>query len=122
MISAQQDITAAVAARQAEASRAAELERRVAERTAALAAAEARFRAIFDSQFQFIGLLGPDGTLLEVNQTALAAAGLTRDDVIGRPFWETGWWPAGERDQVRQEVAKAARGAVVRREVEITGA
>ena len=54
------------------------LERRVAERTAELAEAneavrdsERRFRAIFDSTFQFVGLSAPDGTLLEANQTAL---------------------------------------------------
>ena len=37
---------------------------------------ERLFRAIFDQSFQFIGLLKPDGTVLEANQTALAAAGL----------------------------------------------
>jgi PAS domain S-box-containing protein len=117
VISAQSDITDIVAAREQQASRAAELERCVAERTAELASAEARFRAIFDSQFQFIGLLAPDGTTLEVNRTALEAAGLTREDVLGRPFWETGWWPDAERDRLRHDVAQAARGVVVRREV-----
>ncbi|MCZ0904942.1 hypothetical protein ON021_34115, partial [Microcoleus sp. HI-ES] len=34
---------------------------------------ERLFRAIFDQSFQFIGLLKPDGTVLEANQTALAA-------------------------------------------------
>ncbi len=33
-----------------------------------------------------------DGTLLEANQTALAAGGLSRNDVIGKPFWECYWW------------------------------
>ncbi|PPQ33693.1 PAS domain S-box protein [Rhodopila globiformis] len=121
-ISAQQDITELVAAREAQASRAAELERRVAERTAALAEAEARFRAIFESQFQFIGLLAPDGTLLEANRTALEVAGLSRKDAIGRPFWETGWWPESERERLRQEITQAARGAVIRREVTHIGA
>ncbi|WP_250266021.1 PAS domain S-box protein [Rhodovastum atsumiense] len=121
-ISAQQDITEIVAAREDLTARKDELERCVAERTAALAAAEARFRAIFDSQFQFIGLLSSDGTLLEANRTALEAGGLARDDTVGRPFWETGWWPATERDRLRREIAEAARGAVIRREVEVLGA
>ena len=41
------------------------LERRVTDRTRELEEAERRFRAIFHSQFQFIGLMAPDGTLLE---------------------------------------------------------
>ncbi|KAA5607996.1 PAS domain S-box protein [Rhodovastum atsumiense] len=122
VISAQQDITEIVTAREALAARGEELERRVAERTAALAAAEARFRAIFDSQFQFIALLAPEGTLLEVNRTALEAGGLGRAETIGRPFWETGWWPDTERAQLQREVAEAAQGAVVQRVMESRGA
>src|ERR1700759_5571938 len=121
-ICAQQDITEIVAARQALSVRQHELEQRVAERTRGLAEAEARFRGIFDSQFQFINLLSPDGTILETNRTALDAGGLTRGEVIGRPIWETAWWPGHERDQLRAEIAQAARGAVVRREIEISGA
>ena len=119
---AQQDIAEIVAAHDALAARRDELERLIEERTAALTAAEARFHGIFNAQFQFIGLLAPDGTLLEANQTALDAGGLTRADVIGRPFWETGWWPAAERDWLRAGVADAARGKLVRREIENTGA
>ena len=94
---------------EAEASRAAELERRVAERTAALAEAEARFRAIFNSQFQFIGLLDPTAPVARVNQTALDGSRIDPRDVVGRPFWETGWWPASERDRVRQELPRRPR-------------
>jgi len=44
---------------------------------------ERLFRAIFDQSFQLIGLLKPDGTVLEVNQTALTVSGLRREEVIG---------------------------------------
>ena len=57
-----------------------------------------------------------------MNRTALDAAALSRDDAIGKPFWETGWWPAAERDQVRREVADAASGVFIRRDVEIKDA
>ncbi|CAH2602049.1 Histidine kinase [Rhodovastum atsumiense] len=117
VISAHQDITEIMQSREAEASRAAELERRVAERTAALGAAEARFRGIFDSQFQYIGLLAPDGTTLEVNHTALQATGRTREQILGRPFAETEWWPADERERLRTDIAEAAQGLLIRREV-----
>ena len=88
----------------------------------ARAEAEARFRGIFDSQFQHIILLAPNGTILEVNRTALDAGGLTRDDVIGQPLWEAGWWPVAERGRLRAEVIQAAQGAMIRREIEINGA
>ena len=42
----------------------------------ALAISEQRFRTIFNSSYQLIGILGPDGTLLEANQTALDLGGL----------------------------------------------
>ena len=115
----ERNITEIVLARQEQASRAAELERLVAERTAALAQAEARFRAIFDSQFQMIGLLDPDGIVLEANQTACEIAGLTPGQFTGRRFWDGVEWPETERDRLRQEVAEAAAGAVIRREVRL---
>src|SRR5437764_15380810 len=37
----------------------------------ALSDSQRRFRAIFDQTFQFIGLLAPDGTVLEANPTGL---------------------------------------------------
>ncbi|NOR40980.1 MAG: PAS domain S-box protein, partial [Gammaproteobacteria bacterium] len=53
---------------------------------------ERRFRAIFNSTFQFIGLLDPEGTILEANQTALDFIDCTNADVVGKLFWETPWW------------------------------
>lgn len=59
---------------------------------AALQDSERRFRAIFNQTFQFSGLLKPDGTLLEANQTALDFGGLQLEDVIDRPVWLARWW------------------------------
>jgi len=122
IITAQQDITELVAAREALAVRQQELERRVTERTAALAEAEGRFRGIFDSQFQYISLLAPDGTILEVNRTALDAGGLNRDEAVGKRFWETRCWPDAARDQLRSDIAQASRGTLIRHEVEAISA
>jgi len=83
-----------------------------------------RFRAIFDATFQLIGLMRPDGTLVEANQTALEFGGLEADDVIGRPLWETYWWSHSPRAQkrVRDAVARAASGELVRYNERVRGA
>jgi len=107
-----------------------ELEQRVAERTRALATArdqlaenEHRFRAIFNSTMQFIGLTTPDGTLLEANDAALAFAGVSRAEVIGRKLWETPWFQMGEATQsrLRDAIATAAAGTPQRYEEVVRG-
>jgi PAS domain S-box-containing protein len=94
------------------------IERKQAEE--ALRASEERFRAIFDQTYQFVGLLRPDGTLLEANQTALDFARVTHEDVVGRPLWDTPWWAhAPELQQrLRAAVFQAAQGEFVRFEAQ----
>jgi two-component system sensor kinase FixL len=89
----------------------------------ALADSERRFRAIFNSTFQFIGLLDPEGNVLEVNQTALDFGGFTLKEVIGRPFWETPWWTASPEEQhrLREALAQASRGNLMRYEINVRG-
>ncbi|MFZ0468563.1 MAG: PAS domain S-box protein [Thiogranum sp.] len=86
----------------------------------ALADSERRFRAIFNSTFQFIGLLSPDGILLEANQAALDFAGVDEKDVVGKPFWDTIWWSASKKAQeaLKAAVQHAARGELIRYETE----
>ncbi|WP_375772522.1 PAS domain S-box protein [Archangium gephyra] len=91
--------------------------------TQALRRSDERFRAIFNHTFQFIGLLSPDGTLLEANASALDFGGLERSDVVGRPFWEARWWTLTPRTQerLRQAIAEASHGRFVRYEAEVLG-
>lgn len=107
------DITERRAAEDALRELTATLEAKVAERTAALAESERRFKAIFHSQFQFIGLMTTGGALVEANRTALAAAGVNESDVLNRPFWETAWWAhdAAQQERLKAAVATAAGGA-----------
>lgn len=81
---------------------------------------ERRFRAIFDQEFQYVGLLAPDGTLLEINRAALDAVDAERADVVERPFWETRWWTwSPERaGELREALERAARGEFVRYQTE----
>jgi hypothetical protein len=89
----------------------------------ALRESERRFRAIFDSTFQFIGLLWPDGILLEANQTALDFSGQSAEEVIEKPFWEARWWAGSPRiqTQLKEAIARAAEGQFVRYEVVFLG-
>ena len=68
---------------------------------AARQASERRFRAIFDSGFQFQLLLDCDGKVLEVNKVALDGAGVAVGDVMGRYGWETLWWQDNPEAQGR---------------------
>ncbi|MEA5465005.1 EAL domain-containing protein [Leptothoe sp. PORK10 BA2] len=87
-------------------------------------ASEAQFRAIFDHTFQFIWLLSVDGTLIEVNQTALNFGGLNREDVVGRPFGQASWWSlsADTQHQLGLSIERAAQGEFIRYEVDVLGA
>ena len=91
-------------------------ERRMAQRL--LQQSEQKARAILDQSFQFVGLLTPDGILMEANRTALEFAGISAADVFGKPFWETPWWTHSteEKEKLRRSIGKAAQGEHVRYE------
>ena len=92
-------------------------ERKRAER--ALASSEARLRKILDSMFAFVGLYTTEGIVLEINQVALDAGSLRKEDVIGRPFAELPYFSAlpDSQAQVREIVRRAAQGEVGRGDV-----
>ena len=82
-----------------------------------------RLQAIFDSAFQFIAMLRPNGKLLDVNQAALKFAGLTLKEVRDEFFWDCRWWKISRQTQqrLREAVAEAARGRFIRYPVEVSG-
>ncbi|MFA4860427.1 PAS domain S-box protein [Methanoregula sp.] len=82
----------------------------------ALRESERKFRAIFDQTFQFIGLLTPDGTLIEVNHTALKFSRTEESAILGKPYWETPWWTHSVKlqEKLRKAILDAANGEFVR--------
>ncbi len=92
------------------------LELRVVNRTEALRRSEEKFKVIFNSTFQFIGLLDVEGRVLEVNRTALSTLRIEAKDVVGHPFWESSWWRSfpNDRKRVLNAVIQAASGEFVR--------
>ncbi len=85
---------------------------------------EHRFEAVFNNTHQFTGLLELDGTLIEVNETALSFADVDREEVVGEPIWETFWFQSSEdaRETARRAVECARSGEFFREEVRIRGA
>ncbi len=84
-----------------------------------LADREAHLRRVIDGTQGFIGVLDVNGTILEVNEPALQVIGMTRDDVVGKPFWDTYWWNFDEqnKEKLKSLVQQAAAGEAVREDV-----
>lgn len=67
-----------------------------------------------------MGIITPQGILLDANSAALHLIQANRSDVIGKPFWETPWWSYSTRLQKRLKtsIARASQGKIVRFETE----
>jgi PAS domain S-box-containing protein len=94
--------------------RAEERERQI---TAEALAATAKFRAVFEQTPVFAGIMTLDGTVIDANKLCLDACGFRAEEVLGRPFWETGWWRLSPEAQaeVRQATKQAAEGKAYER-------
>ncbi len=85
----------------------------------ALLESERRFRAVFDSMFEFMSLLEPDGKVLEANQTYLHLFGIDNLGVVGLYFWELPGWLPETQSAVEKSVNQARQGEFVRYEVDL---
>lgn len=84
-----------------------------------LADREAHLRRVLDNTIAFIGVLETDGTLREANAPALESAGLKREDVVGKKFWDLYWWNFSPiiQSQLQEYVRRAAGGESVRQDM-----
>lgn len=87
----------------------------------ALRQSESFLRSILDNLAAFVGVLTPDGTVVQINRAPLEAAGLQRGDVVGKKFWECHWWTHSHKLQLELEAAceRALQGEIVRFDAEI---
>jgi PAS domain S-box-containing protein len=62
------------------------------------------FQALYDTPLLFSGILDETGRVLDANHVSVEGCGLVRAEVIGRPFWEGGWWSPDPdlADQIRR--------------------
>jgi PAS domain S-box-containing protein len=83
------------------------------------AAANAKFRAFFEQGALFAGIMDIDGTLLDANRLSWEGCGFTRDEAVGKKFWDGPWWspspPLVER--IRRASVQAAAGEPFREEL-----
>jgi len=89
-----------------------------------LEASRRRFDAVFNNPISFMALLDTDGTVTNVNSTALEFVDREPADVEGEPFPETPWWnhSTSLRSDLRSWIDRAADGEVVRYEADHHGA
>ncbi len=82
--------------------------------------ANAKFRSFFDQGPIFAGVMAIDGTLLEVNRMCLEACGYTKDQVLGKLFWDCPWWTPSRKSQQAIQLAfdRALSGELYRSELQ----
>lgn len=91
------------------------------ETEAALRRSERRFRAIFNSTFQFMVVLQPDGKVQEANQTSLDFFGLEETDIKEKLFTELPGFYASSQRLVKEAINRAVKGEFVRCQIKIQG-
>lgn len=71
--------------------------------------------SVMDNTFQFQGLLSLDGTVVNVNNSALDLIGATKQAVVGQLFWETPWWSHDPKVQqtLKESIYRCAKGEVL---------
>lgn len=62
---------------------------------------EAVFRSLFEQAPFNVGLLSPDGRVIEAGRGALEACVYTEAEVLGKLLWETAWWRDSPEVQTR---------------------
>jgi PAS domain S-box-containing protein len=93
--------------------RAEERERQI---TAEAFAATAKFRAVFDQSPVFAAIITKEGVLVEANEVSLEPCGYRAEEVLGRPYWETGWWRKfpESQEKIRAAIPLASQGVPFR--------
>lgn len=76
---------------------------------------------VLNSLFTFVGLLDPNGILIDANKAPLDAAGISLDDVVGKYFWECYWWTYSTEasEKIKQAIESVKEGNPVRFDIEV---
>ncbi len=71
-----------------------------------------RLNSIYNTSLEYIGILSVKGRVLDCNRASLEFAGNTREDVVGKYYWECPWFihTEGMPDTIRAAVERGAAG------------
>jgi PAS domain S-box-containing protein len=77
------------------------------------------YSGTFDNAFQFLGLLTPDGRLVNANKASLDVIGMDKESVVGCLFWETPWWrhDPDQQQRLKNAIERCAKGEIIHFEV-----
>jgi PAS domain S-box-containing protein len=91
-------------------------EQREREITAEAVAANAKFRAVFEQAPVLASMLTVSGIVVETNRLSLEMSGYRAEEILGKPFWEAGWFRGSTHTQslLRSAVFEAAKGSTFR--------
>jgi PAS domain S-box-containing protein len=83
------------------------------------AESEDLLRRVLDNLFAFVGILDLTGVLVDANLPPIQAAGLDREQVLGKKFWHCDWWnyDAAIAQQLEQAFQQALSGQIQRYDV-----
>ena len=83
------------------------------------AEANAKFHAFFEQGALFAGIMDLDGTLLDANRLSWEACGYTREQIVGKKFWDGPWWTPSQAlvQQIKAASEQAAAGKPFRGEL-----
>ncbi|MBI4781061.1 MAG: response regulator [Oscillatoriophycideae cyanobacterium NC_groundwater_1537_Pr4_S-0.65um_50_18] len=81
---------------------------------------EDRFRGVFNQTYQFMGLLSPDGIVLDLNQATREMSGFQDQAIINTPIWEIPCWQTVEISKawLKTAVLRASQGETMRAELQ----
>lgn len=81
-----------------------------------------RLSAMYSTSLEYIGLMTPEGTLIECNRASLEFADNKRSDVVGKHFADTPWFTGtpGAPEIARRAIAVANSGETFRSELSLS--
>jgi PAS domain S-box-containing protein len=73
---------------------------------------EQQLTKVLDTLPVYVGLLDPEGRVININQTALDLSNLKLEELIDKPFAETYWWDFSKKVQakINEAIQQAAAG------------
>ncbi|MDU0459565.1 MAG: PAS domain S-box protein [Geobacteraceae bacterium] len=73
------------------------------------------YSGTFDNTFQFLGLLTPDGRLVNANKASLDLIDADKESVVGALFWETPWWAhdPDEQQRLKDAIEMCGKGEIL---------